>query len=42
MESGMTIALTSYALAAVISMVTAALMAFILRIVRFASKKGKA
>lgn len=42
MESGMTVALASYALAAVISMITAALMALILKVVRLASKKGKA
>jgi len=42
MESGMTVALTSYALAAAISMITAALMALILRVVRLTSKKGKA
>jgi hypothetical protein len=35
----MTIALTSYALAAGISFVTAALMALILKIVRMASRK---
>ena len=39
MNDGMTIALTSYALAAVISFITAALMALMLKIVRLAGKK---
>jgi hypothetical protein len=39
MNDGMTIALTSYALAAAISFVTAGLMALMLRVVRLAGKK---
>lgn len=41
MNDGVTIALTSYGLAAAISMATAALMALILRVVRLGAKKGK-
>jgi hypothetical protein len=39
MNDGMTIAMTSYALAAAISMITAALMALMLKIVQLAAKK---
>lgn len=39
MKDGMTIALTSYALAAVISFITAGLMALMLKAVKFASRK---
>lgn len=39
MREGFSIAMTSYALAAVISFVTAALMALILKVVRLAGKK---
>jgi hypothetical protein len=40
MNNGVSVAFTSYALAAVISIVTAGLMALILKAVRFSSKKG--
>jgi hypothetical protein len=40
MSGGMGIALTSYALAAVISFITAGLMALILKVVQRLSKKG--
>jgi hypothetical protein len=40
MNDGMTIAMTSYALAAGISLVTAVLMALILKVVRLLSNKS--
>jgi hypothetical protein len=39
MNDGMTVALTSYALAAAISLITAALMALILKVVQAAARK---
>lgn len=39
MNDGLTIALTSYGLAAAISMITAALMAGMLKLVRLAGRK---
>lgn len=39
MNDGMTVALTTYALAFVISMITAGLMALMLKTVKLASKK---
>ncbi len=41
MSDGMTIALTSYALAAAISFATAGVMALIIKAVRLSSKRGR-